>query len=177
MVDDGEKVGLKAAVDAVGVEAVEMQRAEQLALLPTESLQADLRCGDEAAERSGAGRPPGSKNKRTAEWTDYILSRHVSPLVFLAQTYTRPAADLAKELKCKTEDAFRIQVAAAKELAPYVHQKQPVAVEVSSTGVVQLVLEASPNIASQFAGRHQGGDGTVVIEGTIIEEGEENEND
>jgi len=175
MADDGKKVGLNAALGVVGVEPEAMQKAEQLALLPTENLRSDLQAGDEVAERVGAGRPPGSKNKRTAEWTDYILSRHVSPLVFLAQTYSRPTGDLADELVCKKEDAFRIQIAAAKELAPYVHQKQPVAVEVSASGVVQLVLEASPDIAAAFAGEHQSGDGSVVIEGEIVDEGDEYE--
>ena len=177
MADDDQKLGLNAALDGVEIgspEGTEFKRAEQLSLMPSEAVKADIVEGTE--ERAGPGRPRGSKNKRTQDWTDYLLGRYPSPLIFLAEAYSRPVEDLAKELSCKKEDAMKIQVAAAKEVAPYVHQKQPVAVEVSQSGVVQLVLETSSELADQVANAGQSGDGAVVIEGEIVENGGENEN-
>ena len=57
------------------------------------------------------------------------------------------------------------------------HQKQPVAVEVSSSGVVQLVLEMSPDVAGAVGAAGAPGDGSVVIEGEIVEDDGEDGND
>lgn len=121
--------------------------AQQLGLLPDQ----------EAATPAGEGgkrpgRPPGSVNKRTAEWVEYIEARYRSPLVFLAEAFNRPVGVLAAELGCEPLEAFKLQVDAAKNLAPYLHQKQPLAVQVDGKGVVYLQLE-DPNAPSDGAGR------------------------
>jgi hypothetical protein len=98
--------------------------------------------------RSRPGRPKGSKNKSSEEWAEYILNQYRSPLIFLAETYNRPVGLLAAELKCDRLEAFKIQMAAAKELAPYVHQKQPQAVDFGGEkGLVPLVLGISPDFS------------------------------
>lgn len=161
--DDGKKLGLKTAVARTHDAAVSIMEGEQLALLPTDAaagMIADQSAEGDAAQRRGPGRPPGSRNRRTEEWTDFILGNYRSPLLFLAETYTRPAAVLAAELNCKMQDAFKMQVAAAEALAPFVHQKQPVAVQVDASGIVTLVLEAGG--IGQAAG--QAGDDAIVIE-------------
>lgn len=160
--------GMKTAVEATTVEefgaALQgFQRAEQLALLPTPVAIEDATAAEEAAQRRGPGRPVGSKNKRTADWIDFILGRYRSPLLFLAETYSRPVEDLARELGCKPKEAFEIQVAAARDLAPYVHQKQPMAVEVSSQGLVQLVIQTGLDAPGAVPIV-----GEVTIEGTIV---------
>lgn len=159
--DQGTKSGIQAAVATVGVER--MQRAEQLALLPTDANVAEAGEADDVAQRAGPGRPAGSRNRRTSDWTDFILTRYRSPLLFLADTYTRPVDDLAREIGCDRDEALKIQIDAAKNLAPYVHQKQPVAVEVDGKGVVTLILEG-------FGGQPAAlpGDAAVVIEGEIV---------
>jgi hypothetical protein len=123
-----------------------MLQKGQDALLPLEQL--DLLGGQQAANVEseaprvrGAGRPPGALNKRTSDWTDHILANYQSPLVFLAKTFSRPVELLAAELGASKADAFALQIDAAKNLAPYVHQKQPLAVNVDSRGVIQLILE------------------------------------
>lgn len=95
------------------------------------------------APRRGPGRPPGATNKRTQAWADYLLSRYRSPLEALAEAYSLPVHELAAYLRCKPEDAFKLQLAAAEKLAPYVHQKQPVAIDAGEGGLVQLVIEAA----------------------------------
>ncbi|MCF6216820.1 MAG: hypothetical protein L3J58_11705 [Emcibacter sp.] len=99
--------------------------------------------------RSGPGRPKGSKNKSSEEWAEHILNQYRSPLIFLAETYNRPVGLLAAELKCDRLEAFKIQLAAAKDLAPYVHQKQPQALDLGGEkGLVPLVL----GISADFSG-------------------------
>lgn len=138
MGDPGKKVGLGAAVEILLAETVEERAAEQLALLP---VPGDGVGGDEkASERAGKGRPAGSRNKSTMEMVAFIRARYPNPLIFLAQTYSRPVDQLAQELGCKKKEAFDLMVTAAKNLAPYMEQKQPVAVEITDKGVVQLVI-------------------------------------
>ncbi len=96
---------------------------------------------DDDSEKRGRGRPKGSKNKRTEDWTEYLLNNYRSPLIMFAETYSRPTAGLALELHCSLEDAFKIQMDAAKQLAPYVHQKLPQAIEIDTDkGLVSLTL-------------------------------------
>lgn len=173
--DKGEKMGLAAAVELTRAESVVERAAEQLSLLPSPvavEMAADQDGEGEIAQRRGPGRPPGSRNKRTEEWCDFILSRYRSPLLFLAEAYSRPVEVLAAELGCSNLDAFKAQKSAAEALAPFMHQKQPVAVEISETGVVQLILETSSTLPAGVPG-----DGATVIEVLDNETSEESEND
>lgn len=166
----GPKLGLQTAVGALmerGEAGDLARRAEQLSLLPSDAALGDVAASDEAAQRHGPGRPAGSRNRRTDEWMEFILARYRSPLVFLAEAYTRPVAQLASELACTREEAFKLQVTAARELAPYLHQKQPVAVNVSGSGVVSLVIEA-PELG---AVQPRKGDDALVVEAAIVTEG------
>lgn len=122
--------------------------ARQLGLLPDR----DTDGGAGEGGKRAPGRPQGSVNKRTAEWVEYIETRYRSPLIFLAEAFNRPAIALAAELGCEPLEAFKLQVDAAKNLAPYLHQKQPLAVQVDGKGVVHLILE-DPNAPSDGAGR------------------------
>lgn len=90
--------------------------------------------------RRGAGRPPGAKNKNTEAWREYILSRYPSPLIGLAETYSRPLGDLAEELRCTRKDAFQIQLQCMNAVLPYVHQKQPQAIDLGDGGLMTLVI-------------------------------------
>lgn len=167
---EGSKLGLQTAIAAIreaNDDALPDRIAEQQALWPSavSAEQAGDQAGDGPAERSGPGRPPGSRNRSTLQWTDFILRNYRSPLLFLAEAYTRPAEILAAELGCTKEDAFKIQVSAARELAPYVHQKQPVAVNVDAHGVVTLVIEGGAPRSYV-----PGDDATTVLEGQLIDE-------
>jgi hypothetical protein len=101
------------------------------------------------------GRPAGARNKSTEEWRRYLLSRYPSPLVGLIEVYTRAPADLARELGLYMQAevlrenehgrivrevladesrpdiaaAFKIQMEALQAALPYLHQKQPLAIE------------------------------------------------
>lgn len=134
---------------------------EQLALLPLsepEAMQANA-AGFDIAPR-GVGRPKGSKNKNTEAWREYLLTKYSSPLEVLASTMTRKVRDLAIELgylvygdqgvllrKPKPEEleaCLKIQLSCAKELAPYLHQKQPQAIELGDAGLMTLNIFSAP---------------------------------
>lgn len=151
---DDRKSGLGAAVEALMPEtdllrAAELpfMKGEQLALLPVvKDEAADL------AKRSGPGRPAGSRNKTTNDWRDYILANYRSPLLFLAETYTRPTVQLAAELGCSLERAYQIQQDAAEKLAPYVHQKQAISVEVDLREEMSLTIVPRSGAAPAMPG-------------------------
>ena len=141
----------------------------QLPLLPvSESEAVDGADGTDPAEgqgRRGPGRPAGSRNRRTQDWVDYILAKYPSPLEALASCYARSVDVLMAELKCSRLDAYKIQQAAAANLAPYIHQKQPMAMQIEGKGMVQLIIQGVDDDAD-LAGLD---DESVVIEGTIAQ--------
>lgn len=158
----GAKTGLQAAVALVIGGQPLPQGPRQLPLIPSGAV-------DEGApepgepEKRGPGRPPGALNKSTEQMTAFLLRQYRSPLAVLAEIYSRSVVTLAQELNCDLLEAFKLQLVAAKELAPYVHAKQPVAVQVDGNGIVNLIL-ADP---SQMAAARQAHDG-IVIQGEIL---------
>lgn len=161
-----KKEGLDAALD-VAMQAVEDDEpiVEAQAPLPFAELAAPIEAP--APAPAGApgrpGRPAGSRNKRTEEWVAYLLGRYRSPLVMLAETYSRTTASLAAELQCKKSEAFDIQVKAATALAPYLHQKLPQAVEVDITKN-EVVLHIDMN------GAMQTGADALELKGAILDD-------
>lgn len=92
----------------------------------------------------GPGRPPGSRNRRTSQWVDYLLSRYASPLEVLAQMATAPVDRLKVQLGCTALEAFQEKRHCAIALAPFLHQRQPLAVNISERKVIYLTIDASP---------------------------------
>lgn len=173
----GEKLGLATAVDDA-MDALADRDAlsplvpsEQLDLLAAAEPDADKRAAHEArlAVHRRAGRPKGAKNKSTEEWSKWILSQYQSPLVVLAETYSRPVAELAAELSCDKLDAFKIQQAAAGKLAEYVHQKMPVAIEAKGEGAVPLFFAVGAGMQQAAL---DGDAGALLVQATQIEDAE-----
>lgn len=137
------------------------EQGRQLPLMPGQDDGGDaLR---RAVQPKGPGRPPGSPNQRTEAVVDYMLSRYRSPLEALAKAYSMPLADLVKVMQDAAEtaglskkmttrdllDLLRLQISAAKELAPYLHQKQPTAIEVDNSGVIPISIMVDPGLANE----------------------------
>lgn len=105
------------------------------------------------------GRPKGSRNRSTEEWRRYLASRYQSPLIGLAEIWSRTPEQLARELGLykfhegklvtmrvedpetgevrdlpvlATGEAAAMQLQARMAALPYWHQKLPMAVEVSA---------------------------------------------
>lgn len=153
----GEKSGISTAVaDAVAISGADAlpqsMDGEQLALLPLHNggVLAPAENGGFSPPR-GRGRPPGAKNKNTEAWREYLLSRYQSPLIALAEIYSRPVTQIAAELGFTKVGAIgrtatpeellkllELQIECAEKLAPYVHQKQPLAIEAGSGGLIPL---------------------------------------
>lgn len=139
--------GLKTAVAEAMQSVAHVDETEQLPLLPLRQVGA----GEDAANEGdiaprGAGRPKGAQNRNTEAWRQWILKRYPSPLQALAEVFSRSIADLAKELGRDNPtydqkvELLKLQLQCAKELAPYVHSKQPLAVDVGGAGLMQLII-------------------------------------
>lgn len=127
---EGTKDGLVAALDALGAAPEVPAGAEQMALLP------DVVSG----EAGGSGRPKGARNRRTQEWVDFLLARHRAPLEVLAEVMTKGPDALRAELGCERLEAFDRWLRVAEALLPYLHQKQPMAIQADGGGVLPIVL-------------------------------------
>lgn len=124
--------------------------------------------------KRGRGRPPGAKNKNTEAWREFILGQNRSPLLALAQTFNCTVEQLGRALGLKNAPTFdqalelyKLQITAAKELAPYLHQKMPQALEAGDGGLIQLVINTG---AAQAAGVHNAAPEAFKILNTPDEE-------
>lgn len=99
--------------------------------------------------RRKAGRPKGSKNRRTEAVTAWLLSQHAHPLQVIMQAYSTPVVQFAAELGLKPGEDGRFENDTLIELAkmqyrlavdalPYVAQKLPQAVQVESAAALTL---------------------------------------
>jgi hypothetical protein len=180
MADEGEKVGMAAAV-ALAIQRagapVAIPEEMQLPLLPPAEIEGEGEA--DGAGKRGPGRPPGARNKRTMSIVTWIERRYPSPLEAMAGAYSKNVYLLAAELGLKSPtfeqlaQILEFQLRAATALAPYLHQKQPVAVQVDSRGIVRLILEqpgSGAPIAAVF-----GSEDTETID--IQPLGSEKEND
>jgi hypothetical protein len=139
-----EKTGIATVVaeehDPAAAVPGDQSACDQLELLPLRKVEEGAEARSRGISVRGRGRPPGAKNKNTEAWREFMLSRYPSPLMGLAEVMIRPVQDLATELNCKKLEAFQIQMAAMKELAPYLHSKQPQAVDLGESGLINLVI-------------------------------------
>lgn len=91
--------------------------------------------------RRGGGSRKGVPNRRTEDFKKYYQSLGFrDPLLFLGHVVSQQTVELARELQCKPAAALEIQRKAADGLAPYLHSKQPVRVEVPDDGRALLVI-------------------------------------
>jgi hypothetical protein len=97
-----------------------------------------------AQKQLGPGRPAGSRNKRTLEWANYLLSKYTSPLEVLAQIATAPIDELSASLGCTKLEALQEKRLAAIALKDHLHSKMPVSVDVTNRKVVHLVIGEIP---------------------------------
>lgn len=141
-----------------------------------DDVDADVSLPTRAKSGAKGGRPAGSRNRSTEEWRRMLLSRYPSPLIGLAETYSRPVDELARELglfkrgkvfvdgpdggawveredpeQLDLERAFRLQQEARQALAPYVHQRQPLAIESKGSQRGLLVI-GDLTVNAAFAG-------------------------
>jgi hypothetical protein len=161
----GEKAALEAAIAAgpptLPEDPEQLDLIEDCLGLPeTPSLK-------EYRERK-IGRPPGAKNKRTEALATYLLSRYSSPLEVLMQIATRPVEELVAALGCTKIEALQEKRLAAIPCIPYLHQKQPVAIDITNRQVVNLRIVDVPLTDDDAAGNDDG-DNTLTLTATVLE--------
>jgi hypothetical protein len=179
--DKNEKTGISAAVDhllsADDPEPIGWS-GQQLSLIPSDALASgsDEDKKRQDVQKRGRGRPPGAENKKTMEWMKYINSKYTNPLIFLAECYNRPAAELAKQLGCTTEKAFGFQMAAATKMTEFTNQKMPTTVELGADGDLALTIQTSwvdPNAGPSAAPGDAAEDqGMVIINAPVTNSAE-----
>ena len=74
---------------------------------------------ERAAAQHRRGRPPGSANRSTKEWREYLLKRGVHPLEQMMRMAMHSEESLAIELGCTPLEAARLLFDYRKALAPY----------------------------------------------------------
>lgn len=145
---------------------------EQLTLLPDAEavLEARAELGQFASRltvarqagkimESRAGRPKGSRNKRTAEFRRYILAFGQDPAITLMQIQSTPPelliARSSEEDSAKRRmtygEAQALRVRCAEGLMPFIHAKQPVAVDMSFSGLSDLIIAGVTHSESDVA--------------------------
>ncbi len=135
------------AIATVGAGEAPETAVEQLALLPAAP-------GETVAEpvANRIGRPRGARNRRTKEMVDWLLNARglKPPLEFLLELLDKSTIELI-ELGVKAEEALKLKVHAATAALPYVHQKQPMAVEAVGKTAGLLVLPGDGGTAEEQA--------------------------
>mgnify|MGYP001556561073 FL=1 len=113
-------------------------------------------------KRKGPGRPAGARNRRTLEMANFLLSRYASPLEVLAQIATARVDLLTASIGCTKLEALQEKRLAALALLPYLHQKMPVAVDVTNRKVVHLTI-----VEGEAGGQPEGEE--ITLTGHIVE--------
>ena len=95
----------------------------------------------EYRRRAGAGgRKRGSKNRRTDDFSRWLLSHGPHPGLFLTRVLARPVEMLAAEARCDVKDALALQIRCADILLPFHEGKKPVEVNVNGKGGMALYI-------------------------------------
>lgn len=112
-------------------------------------------------ERRGRGRPVGSRNRSTQDWSRFILSRYRSPLIGLAEIASATPAELQAALGgpprppvaegagaegdggggISLQACLSLIMQAQASLAPYLHQKQPLAIDAGGVGMMTIIIQ------------------------------------
>lgn len=131
-----DPTGLSAALIAAGAgESLLPEDAEQLDLLGLRSV---------AADRRGRGRPLGSRNLKVQAVADYLLSKYRDPLEGLVQMAGAGVEELAAALGCSRLEAFGEKRQCIIAALPYLHRRQPLAIDMSVKAPVYLTVVDTP---------------------------------
>lgn len=151
------------------VERAASHEAEQLDLLgvpdPEDIVMARETLGREVGpvavlqEARRRGRPKGVRNRRTDDFRKFILGFGQHPAVTLMQIQSTPAEVLVErsaamdppKRRMTIGDAEQLRVRCAESLLPYIEGKQPVRVDMSFSGVADLIIEGVTHSSDEMA--------------------------
>jgi len=90
--------------------------------------------------RSGPGRPRGSVNRTTRDLVRLIEATGRHPILAMAEIVATPIDVIARTLGCKKIEAAEYHRKVMSDLAPYVAQRLPLAVQISGANAGMLVI-------------------------------------
>lgn len=140
---EAQQLGMLDGDDPVGLDASErhlsLPDAQEIA-----DIQDELGCDVSVAviehRRRYPGRKPGAKNKRSGDFSRYLMQFGPHPGVAMMRILARPAEMLAAEMGCKKLEALDRQIRVAAELLPYFEGKKPIDVNLTANGHMTLIL-------------------------------------
>lgn len=136
----GEALQLDAAAAELG-QAKGADPEIQLAMFREASVFGTIVTPDgQKITRTGPGRPRGSQNRTTRDLVRLIEATGRHPILAMAEIVATPIDVIAKTLKCKLIEAAEYHRKVMSDLAPYVAQKLPTAVQVSGANAGMLVV-------------------------------------
>ena len=149
----GTAAAVGIALEAADLGLEEPEQLELAALLglparrdqPLEEQRAEI-------ERRGPGRPKGSRNKRTVATAEYLLARYRNPVEGLLQMGMVGVEELSKRLGCTPFEAWQEIRLCLGAAAPYVVQRQPIAVNLSERRTVRVSIVSEPAPAAPQSG-------------------------
>lgn len=90
------------------------------------------------------GRPAGAMNKRTVQTAERLIGRFGDPLEKAVQIAVMPIDELQAAMGCTKLEALQEQRLWTLAALPFLHQKRPIAVDLTNHKVVHLVIEDGP---------------------------------
>jgi len=90
--------------------------------------------------RGAKGRKPGARNRRSNDFSRWMLQFGPHPGAAMMRILARPAELLAAEMGCKKLEALDRQIRVAAELLPYFEGKKPVEVNLTGGGHMTLIM-------------------------------------
>lgn len=123
--------------------------AEQLGLFSGASVFGQLKDGDGNPKALGPGRPRGSTNRTTRDLVKLITAHGKHPLLAMAEIVSTPIDAIAKTLSCSKLEAAEYHRKVMSDLAPYVAQRLPLAVQMQGANAGVLIINTGGPIGEQ----------------------------
>jgi hypothetical protein len=145
----------KAADDIVQGRAAAAEKAadEQLALFSADrSVFGTIVTPAGELHRSGPGRPRGSLNRRTRDLAEWATAMGGNPVLRMIEIVATPIDVIARTLQCKLIDAAEYHRKVMSDLAPYLEQKLPTAIQVQGANAGMLVINAGGPVDARTIG-------------------------
>lgn len=115
--------------------------AVQLAMFEGSSVFGTLKDADgKPLPSGGRGRPKGSRNRTTQDLIRLISETGRHPIIAMAEIVATPIDVIAKTLGCKKIEAAEYHRKVMSDLAPYVAQKLPQAVQITGANAGMLMI-------------------------------------
>ncbi|WP_299085159.1 hypothetical protein [uncultured Ruegeria sp.] len=177
----GLSAGFAAAMDVAPSQSNDVEQGSLFGRLPADPQGVGDLTEEDRDLRRGRGRPPGAKNRSTDEWARFLLTRYRSPLIGMAEIAQASPEDLQVELggaeQCSLVDALRIIQQAQRDLAPYLHQKQPTAIDTGGRGLFQVIIgdvgtgDDASGVTIRAIGESEENQGVTLEHESMSEEG------